>query len=43
MVKLVEPAYIIVTAFKTPSLVKYFQSNGILECYEKPIDYDTLV
>jgi hypothetical protein len=40
---LVEPAFVFLTAFKTLSFEQYLCQNGVEECYEKPLEIDTLI
>ena len=40
---LVEPVYVFLTAYKTPTFEKYLRSIGVEHCYEKPLDIETLV
>lgn len=41
-VKFFEPKYIILTAFKNPALHDHFVKNGVTQCYEKPLEIETL-
>lgn len=43
LIKIREPHYIILTAFKTPTFEKHLRSLGVQQCYEKPIEKDQLV
>jgi hypothetical protein len=40
--QLVEPRFVINSAFKTKALAKTFEDNLIGDCFEKPIPYDKL-
>ena len=42
-VKVKKPLFVMLTAFKTPSFLKYIQSKGIEDCYEKPLELEHLV
>lgn len=39
---LVEPRFIINTAFKSGNLAKYLSDNNIQDCYEKPMPKSVL-
>ena len=40
--KLLLPRVILLTAFKTPSFEKYLKQFDIHDCYEKPIELESL-
>ena len=42
-IELLEPLYVMLTAFKTPHFEKYLKEIGVKYCYEKPIDPEQLV
>ena len=42
-IEIVEPAFICLTAFKTPQFSKHLISQGFDECYEKPLEIETLI
>ena len=35
-----DPEYIVLTAFKTPHFDAYLKSQGISQCYDKPIEIE---
>ena len=35
-----DPEYIILTAFKTPNFEAHLKSQGISQCYEKPMELE---
>ena len=39
-VDLKDPEYIVLTAFKTPHFDAYLKSQGISQCYDKPIEIE---
>jgi hypothetical protein len=41
-VKLLEPIFVFLTAFKTPSFLKHLISLNITKCYEKPVQFELL-
>jgi hypothetical protein len=42
MLTLVEPRFVINSAYITPNLTSYLHSNNISDCLEKPIPLDQL-
>ena len=40
---IVEPKYVILTAFRTPVFQIHLVKSGVSECYEKPIEIETLI
>jgi hypothetical protein len=40
VILLIEPEFVILTAFRTPNFEKHLKQQGISECFEKPIDRD---
>ena len=41
-IELIEPLFVMLTAFKTPHFEKHIKEIGFNDCYEKPIETEQL-